>query len=105
MNYAWIMVFFAGFFEIFMALGLKFNAGFTRFWPSLFTFFFGTLSFYSLSQSIQTLPMGTAYAVWTGIGAAGTAIIGMYLFGESCHILRILCILMIIAGVSGLKFL
>ena len=105
MHYAWVMLLMAGFFEIFMALGLKFNGGFTVFWPSMATLFFGVLSFYSLSQSIQVLPIGTAYAVWTGIGAAGTAIIGMYLLGDSCSLLRIACIALIILGVSGLKFL
>ena len=105
MQYAWIMLLLAGFFEIFMALGLKFNEGFTNLWPSLATVFFGVLSFYSLSQVIQTLPIGTAYAVWTGIGAAGTAVIGIYFFGDSASILRIGCLGLIILGVSGLKFL
>ena len=104
-GYAWTMLLFAGFFEVFMALGLKYNQGFTAFWPSIATFFFGVLSFYSLSQAIQTLPIGTAYAVWTGIGAAGTASLGMALFGDSCSLLRIGCLVLIIAGVAGLKFL
>lgn len=104
MHTAWIMLLLAGFFEVFMALGLKHTNGFTAFWPSMATIFFGVLSFYSLSQSIQVLPIGTAYAVWTGIGAAGTAIIGMAFFGEYCSVLRIVCLMLIIAGVSGLKF-
>ena len=105
MYYAWTMLLLAGFFEIFMALGLKYNQGFTSLWPSLATIFFGTLSLYSLSQAIEVLPIGTAYAVWTGIGAAGTAIIGMYFFGDSCSISRIGCLFLIVGGVSGLKFL
>lgn len=105
MHSAWIMLLFAGFFEILMALGLKFNASFTKFWPSITTLFFSILSFYCLSRSILVLPIGTAYAVWTGIGAAGTAVIGMLAFGETCSLMRLACIAMIIIGVSGLKFL
>ena len=103
MSYAWGMLLAAGFFEIFMALGLKFSEGFSRLWPTLITVFAGTLSFYTLSQAIKTLPIGTAYAIWTGIGAAGTAVIGILFFGDSYQILRLLCLFFIIAGVIGLK--
>ena len=103
MSYSWGMLLLAGFFEIFMALGLKLCCGFTRFWPSLGTVAAGVLSFYTLSQAIKTLPIGTAYAIWTGIGAAGTAIIGIFFFGESYQFIRVLCLLLIIMGVLGLK--
>ncbi|MBT4962656.1 MAG: multidrug efflux SMR transporter [Francisellaceae bacterium] len=103
MSYSWIMLLLAGFFEIFMALGLKLSYGFTKLWPSLGTAVAGVLSFYTLSQAIKVLPMGTAYAIWTGIGAAGTAIIGIFFFGESYQFLRILCLLLIVMGVLGLK--
>lgn len=104
MGYAWSMLLAAGFFEVFMALGLKHSDGFTRLYPTIATVIFGAFSFYTLSQSIKTLPMGTAYAVWTGIGAAGTAIIGMYFFGEGINLIRIFCLSLIIIGVVGLKF-
>jgi len=104
MSYAWIMLLSAGFLEIFMALGLKYSDGFTRPGPTVATIIFSVGSFYLLSQSIKSLPIGTAYAVWTGIGAAGTAIIGMYFFGDGCHIFRVLCLSLIIFGVIGLKF-
>jgi len=89
----WIILSVAGAFEIVWAAGLKFTEGFTRLWPSL-----GTV------VAMKTIPVGTGYAVWTGIGAAGTAIVGMILFDESRNVIRIICIGLIIAGILGLKF-
>ncbi len=87
-----------------MALSLKEAHGFTRLWPSVGFAVFGTISFLLLSYALRTLPVGTAYAVWTGIGAAGTAILGMVLFGEPRDAMRLASIALIIAGVVGLRF-
>lgn len=100
---AWIILFFAGLSEICWAVGMKYTNGFTRLWPSVFTLAFMLVSFLLLAQSLKTLPVGTAYAVWTGIGAIGTAICGMILFGEPRDAARLLCIFLIIAGIAGLK--
>jgi len=100
---AWINLIIAGVFEIGWAIGLKYTQGFTRILPSLATVGAMIVSFALLSRALKTIPVGTAYAVWTGIGATGTAILGMVLFGESRDVLRVFCILMIIAGVVGLK--
>lgn len=100
---AWAMMIIAGFFEIIMALGLKFSEGFTRLWPTVGMIAASLVSFYCLSRSLKEIPIGTAYAVWTGIGAAGTAILGMIFFGDSVTFMRIFCIFLIIAGVIGLK--
>jgi quaternary ammonium compound-resistance protein SugE len=99
----WALLGIAGLFEIAFALGMKWADGFTRLIPSLFTIVTGLSSLFLLSFSLRTLPVGTAYAVWTGIGAAGTAILGMALLGDSVAPLRILCIALILAGVIGLK--
>ena len=101
---AWIYLLIAGLLEIGWAVGLKYTAGFSKLAPSVLTIAGMIASFAFLSQALKTLPIGTAYAVWTGIGAAGTAIIGMVLLGESREVLRMLCIVLIIAGVLGLKF-
>lgn len=101
---AWTYLLIAGFLEIGWAVGLKYSEGFTRLWPSLGTVTAMIASFFFLSMALKTLPIGTAYAVWTGIGAVGTAIIGLLFFGESRETLRILCILLIVAGIIGLKF-
>lgn len=101
---AWTYLLIAGFLEIGWAVGLKYSEGFTRFWPSLGTVTAMIASFFFLSVALKTLPIGTAYAVWTGIGAVGTAVIGLLFFGESRETLRILCILLIVAGIIGLKF-
>ena len=101
---AWIYLFIAGLFEVGWALGLKYTEGFSRFWPSLATVCAMIASFVLLSAALKTIPVGTGYAVWTGIGAAGTAILGMVFLGESRDVLRVLCLLLIIAGVVGLKF-
>ena len=99
----WLYLFTAGVFEIAFAVSLKYTAGFTRWVPSAITFVFACLSLFLLSQSLKTLPIGTAYAVWTGIGAAGTAILGIYLFNEPRDAARMVCILLILCGIVGLK--
>ena len=100
---AWMYLIVAGIFEIGWAIGLKYTQGFTRVLPSIATVGAMIVSFALLSRALKTIPVGTAYAVWTGIGATGTAILGMVLFGESRDVLRTFCILLIIAGVVGLK--
>jgi quaternary ammonium compound-resistance protein SugE len=102
---AWALLGIAGIFEIAFALGMKSSAGFTRFMPAVFTVVTGLSSVYLLSLSLRTLPVGTAYAVWTGIGAAGTAILGMAVMGDSAAPLRLLCIALILAGAIGLKLI
>ncbi|HEY6366878.1 MAG TPA: quaternary ammonium compound efflux SMR transporter SugE [Candidatus Binatia bacterium] len=99
----WIYLFVAGIFETAWAIGLKYSAGFTRLGPSIFTILTMAISLYLLALALRTLPVGTAYAVWTGIGAVGAAILGMLLFNESREITRIFCILLIVAGIIGLK--
>ena len=101
---AWTCLIIAGILEIGWAIGLKYTEGFSRLWPSVATLCAMFVSIALLSVALKTIPVGTGYAVWTGIGAAGTAIIGMAFLGESRETLRILCVLLIIAGVLGLKF-
>ncbi len=101
---AWVSLFIAGLFEIAWAIGLKYTEGFSRLWPSLGTAGAMLLSILFLEYSLRTLPVGTAYAIWVGIGAVGTAILGMVLFGESREPLRLACLALIVAGVIGLKF-
>jgi len=96
-------LFFAGILEAGWAIGLKYTEGFTRVWPSVATLVLMGGSIYLLSRSLTGLPLGTAYAVWTGIGAVGTVIAGLVLFDESRSALRLLCILLIVAGIVGLK--
>jgi len=100
---AWIYLVIAGVLEIGWAIGLKYTHGFSRLWPSVATAACMAVSFVFLSLSLKTIPIGTGYAVWTGIGAAGTALFGIIILGESRDIARVLCILLIIAGVVGLK--
>jgi quaternary ammonium compound-resistance protein SugE len=102
---AWIVLFFAGLCEIGWAIGLKYSEGYTRLLPSVFTIALMVLSVVLLGWSLKALPVGTAYAVWTGIGAIGTATLGILLFGESAEALRLACIGLIVAGILGLKFL
>ena len=99
----WVYVFIAGLFEVGWAVGLKSSAGFTKLQPSIITIIAMIASFYFLAIAVKTIPIGTGYAVWTGIGAVGTAIAGMILFGESKELIRILCMLLIIVGIVGLK--
>lgn len=101
----WITLFFAGLFEIGWAVGLKYTEGFTRLMPSLLTAAAMVLSLGLLGLALRSLPLGTAYAVWTGIGTIGTAVLGIVLFGESADVLRLLCIGLIVAGIVGLKLL
>lgn len=100
---AWILLFSAGLAEIVFALSLKYNHGFTKLWPSIATMVFGGCSFYLLILAIKTLPLGTAYAVWTGMGAVGVAIIGIVLLKESYDWYRLLSITFVVAGIIGLK--
>jgi quaternary ammonium compound-resistance protein SugE len=100
---AWLYLIVAGIFEVVWAIGLKYTEGFTRLGPSLGTVAAMGVSFWLLALSLTTLPVGTAYAVWTGIGAVGTAALGMILFGEPRHALRLACILLIVIGILGLK--
>jgi quaternary ammonium compound-resistance protein SugE len=100
---AWILLFSAGIAEIIFALSLKFNEGFTKLWPSVVTCVAGLLSFYLLMLAIKTLPLGTAYAVWTGMGAIGVAILGILLFKESADACRLMSISLVVIGIIGLK--
>ncbi|WP_027080920.1 quaternary ammonium compound efflux SMR transporter SugE [Luteimonas mephitis] len=100
---AWIYLVLAGVFEIGFAIGLKYTEGFTRLWPSLVTAAAAATSLWLLTQALRTIPVGTAYAVWTGIGAIGVATLGIVLFSESASPARLACIALIIAGVVGLK--
>lgn len=101
---AWTYLIIAGLLEIGWAVGLKYTEGFSKLWPSVATIGTMIASFALLSVALKTIPVGTGYAVWTGIGAAGTAIVGMIFLGESREVLRMLCLVLIIAGVVGLKF-
>lgn len=102
-NMAWLILFIAGIFEVAWAIGLKYSEGFTKLWPSVFTVVSVLISMGLLAFSLKYLPVGTAYAVWTGIGAVGTAILGIILFGESKELIRIFFILLIVAGIIGLR--
>lgn len=99
----WLALFVAGLFEIGWAIGLKYTEGFSRLWPSLGTVAAMAVSFGLLSYALKELPVGTAYAIWTGIGAVGTATVGMLLLGEAVTVARVACIVMIAAGIVGLK--
>jgi quaternary ammonium compound-resistance protein SugE len=100
---AWIALFVAGLFEIAWAIGLKYTEGFTRPWPSVGTLAAMAASVVLLAWAMKTLPVGTAYAVWTGIGAAGTVVLGIVLFGEAATVARLACVGLIVAGIAGLK--
>jgi quaternary ammonium compound-resistance protein SugE len=100
---AWLQLFLAGLCEIVWAVGLKYTAGFTRLWPSLVTLAFMAVSVALLAAALRQIPVGTGYAIWTGIGAVGTAIVGMVLFGESRGALRLAFIGLIVIGIVGLK--
>lgn len=99
----WVILFVAGLFEMVWALMLKQSEGFTRPVPTVVFFIALVLSMFLLSQALKSLPVGTAYAVWTGIGAAGTAIVGMLLFGESRDILKLVSLIMLVGGIIGLR--
>ena len=99
----WLILVVAGLFEIGWAVGLKYTDGFTRFWPTVGTVLSMIISLGLLGVAMKSLPVGTAYAVWVGVGAVGTAILGMVLLGESAHPLRLISLGLIIAGIIGLK--
>jgi quaternary ammonium compound-resistance protein SugE len=100
---AWMILVVAGLLEIGWAAGLKYSNGLTRFWPAAFTIAAMIVSMWLLAVAVRTLPVGTAYAVWTGIGTVGTALIGIALLGEPATPLRLACIGLIVAGIAGLK--
>ena len=100
---SWVILFFAGLFEIGWAIGLKQTNGFTRVVPTILTIASMIASLGLLGLALKTLPLGTAYAVWTGIGTVGTVILGIWLYGESSDIIRLGCIALIMAGIVGLK--
>ena len=99
----WLFLFSAGFAEIIFALSLKYNVGFTKLYPSIVTMLSGGTSLYLLMLAIKTLPLGTAYAIWTGMGAVGVAILSIFLFKESVEWVRLLSISLIVLGIVGLK--
>ena len=100
---AWIVLFVAGLFEVGWAVAFKYTEGFTRFWPSVFAAVSVVVSLGLLGIALRTLPLGTAYTVWTGIGAIGTVVLGIVLFGESASALRLACVGLILVGIIGLK--
>ena len=100
---AWVILFVAGVLETGWAIGLKYTEGFSRLWPSVWTILAMVLSLIMLSYSLKSLPVGTAYAVWTGIGAFGTAVLGIVLFGEPATAARLISIGLIVSGIIGLK--
>jgi quaternary ammonium compound-resistance protein SugE len=99
----WVVLVIAGLFEVGWAIGLKYTEGFTRLWPSVATVAAMVISVVLLGWAMRSLPVGTAYAVWTGIGAVGTVILGIVLFHEPATAARLLCVVMILAGIVGLK--
>lgn len=101
---AWTYLFFAGLFEVAWAIGLKYTAGFSQIVPSLLTIAAMAISLALLGLALKSLPVGTAYAIWTGIGAVGTAALGIYLFSEPATTMRLVCIGMIVAEIVGLRF-
>ena len=100
---AWGILVLAGLFEIGWAVGLKHTDGFTRFWPTLFTLAAILISFALLAAALRSLPLGTAYAVWTGIGTIGVAVFGILFLAEPVNLVRLACIALIVAGIVGLK--
>ncbi|MCC4605776.1 multidrug efflux SMR transporter [Xanthomonas campestris pv. badrii] len=101
----WIYLVMAGLFEIGFAMGLKYSDGFTRLWPTVLTIGLAGISLWLLTQALKTIPVGTGYAIWTGIGALGVTIAGIALFGDSASWSRLACIGLIVAGVIGLKLI
>ena len=102
---AWFYLVVAGFLEVGWAAGLKYSQGFTKILPIIFTVIGMAASFYFLSLSLKSLPLGNAYAIWTGIGTVGTVILGIILFHEPISIMRLLCIALIVLGIAGLKLI
>ncbi len=99
----WVWLIIAGILEVAWAIGLKYTDGFSRLWPTVWTVLLMLGSFWCLAQAVKALPLGTSYAIWTGIGAVGTAIAGILLFKEPATVARLVCIMLIIAGIVGLK--
>lgn len=99
----WFLLFIAGLFEVVWAVGLKYTEGFTRLTPSLLTLAAMAISIYALSVALRTLPIGTAYAIWVGIGAVGTVIAGIALFDESVSLLKLVSVALVVMGIAGLK--
>jgi quaternary ammonium compound-resistance protein SugE len=99
----WLLLMMSGMFEVIWSISMKYSDGLTRIVPSLITLFASICSFILLAQALKTIPIGTAYAVWAGVGAVGTAIAGVLIFGETVHLLRIMSILLIITGLIGLR--
>lgn len=99
----WVILIVAGLFEVGWAIGLKYTEGFTRFWPTVGTILAIVISMGLLGIAVKTLPVGTAYAVWVGVGAVGTAVLGIALFGESANFFRLFSLGLILAGIIGLK--
>jgi quaternary ammonium compound-resistance protein SugE len=102
---SWFILFIAGLFEVIWAVGIKYTDGWTRLWPAVFTVSAMIASFYLLSVALKNIPMGTAYAAWTGIGIIGTVIYGIIFLKEPTDIYRIICMLLIICGIVGLRIL
>lgn len=100
---AWTILFIAGLFEIAWAIGLKYTEGFTRLWPSVWTAVAMLISLWLLGIAVRSLPVGTAYTVWVGVGAVGTVALGIVLFGEPANALRLASVALIVAGIVGLK--
>lgn len=100
---AWVILVIAGLFEIGWAIGLKYTEGFTRLWPTIGTAISLIASMGLLGAAVRYLPLGTAYAIWTGIGTVGTALLGIFLFREPATVARLLCIALIVTGIVGLK--
>lgn len=99
----WIYLVLAGLFEVVWAIGLKYTEGFSRLWPSVITVSAMTASILLLAMAVKTLPIGTAYAIWTGIGAVGAVLLGIVLFGDSASPLRLACVGLVVLGMVGLK--
>jgi quaternary ammonium compound-resistance protein SugE len=100
---AWIILFLAGLFEVGWAIGLKYTEGFTRLWPTVWTILAMSISLGLLGVAMKSLPVGTAYSVWVGVGAVGTVILGIVLLGESANAARLVSVAFIVAGIVGLK--
>jgi quaternary ammonium compound-resistance protein SugE len=100
---AWIYLLLAGLFEIVWAIGLKYTDGFTRLWPTVGTLVAMAVSIVLLAMAVKTLPIGTAYAIWTGIGAVGAVALGIALFGDPATLPRLVCVALIVVGIIGLK--
>ena len=99
----WVLLFCAGIMEMGWAIGLKYTEGFSRFWPTVWTVMAMVMSLFLLGKALKSIPVGTAYAVWTGIGAVGVAILGILLFDESRSLIRLTSIILIIIGIAGLR--